>query len=198
MILKTVTAATTTPVSLQEAKDHLYVTADTWNDDITRKLREAVDFCQRRIPGNRQIMSATYDAVLPEFPCHDQSIRLPVPPLQRIAYVKYYDSSGVLKTWGTTNGTTASTGYYTTVTPTHEPGTIEPAYGKVWPSTRARQDAVTIRFVAGYTSGSAVPGTLKAAVKLKLEHLFDPGRVDEQVMTRTINDLLALNSYGAY
>jgi hypothetical protein len=203
MELKTITAATTTPISLEEAKDHLYLTATDRDADVVRKIREATDYCERRVPGGRQFMTAVYEAVLPDFPddSYDAEMRitLPCPPLQKVNFIKYRAASdGTLTTYGTTGGSTGSTGYYNTVKPTHDPGFVVPAYSKTWPSVRSQPDAVTVRFTAGYTSGSCVPGTIKSAVKLKLEQLFDPDRVDEQKMDRAIDALLRSNGYGAY
>lgn len=201
--LRTITAATTTPVSLQEAKDHLYLTANDRDDDIARKLREAVDWCERRITGGFQFMTAVYEIGLDEFPDgqndDDCRLELPVPPLQKVNFVKYRaPATGTLTTFGTTNGSTGSTGYYYTVKPTNAPGFIAPAYGQSWPATRAQPEAVTVRFTAGYSAQSSVPASIKAAVKLKLEELFDPERGEPERVERAIKSLLLANEYGAY
>jgi hypothetical protein len=57
-----------------------------------------------------------------------------------------------------------------------EPGRIYPAYGQVYPVTRAQPAAVTIRFVCGYgAAASAVPGPIRSAMKL-LIGLWDAQR----------------------
>jgi len=199
MDVKLIAASTDTPVSLDEARDALFVTADTWDAQIERCLRQAADFCQRRIPGHRQFMSATYEAVWDGFPVDVSGrIELPYPPLQRVIAIRYYDPDGVLRTFGSTSGSSGSTAYYTTVAPAHAPGYIGPAYDEVWPATRLRADAVQVRFLAGYPSSDDVPDSLKAAVTLKLQHLWDPGHVDENAQRRAIDDLLLGNCYGAY
>lgn len=203
MELKTVTAATTTPISLQEAKDHLYFTASDRDDDIVRKIKEATDYCQRRVSGGRQFMTAVYDLVMCEFPAGvmdpETRIYLPVPPLQKVNFIRYALASGGTPAYfGSSNGSTGSTGYYTTVAATHDPGFVAPAFAKVWPPARPQPDAVTIRFTAGYATQAAVPGAIKSAVKLKLEQLFDPDRVDEARIDRAIADLLGATCYGSY
>ena len=185
---------------MTEARAHLRDTDDDNITEIELKLRAAVDYCQRKIGGHRQLMSATYDYNLDEFPAYavDDRIVLPMPPLNRVMWVKYYDTDGALQTWGSTTGSTGSTGYYTTVKGTDTPGYIVPAYSKTWPSTRYRPDAVTIRFIAGSTSATTVPDCVKAAVLLKLEHLYDPERVEESQQNRAIDALLAGVNYGHY
>ena len=197
-----ITAPTTTPISLQEAKDHLYVTSDSYNGEIKNKLLAAVDYCQRRIPGHAQFCTATYELVLHEFPDSDRHTDVPItlrpPPVQKITSIRYYNSTGGLTYYGSSNGSTASSTTYTLVTETDGPASVEPVFGQTWPATREVPDAVMVRFTAGYASQAALPGSIKEAVKLKLEHLHDPERVDEIKMERAIDSLLAGVGYGHY
>jgi len=195
-----VTAPTTTPISLVEACNHLRESEGDNTDDVLLKLKAAIDFCQRRVSGGRQFCAATYDYLLRDFPSDGDECRLtlPMPPLSKVQWIKYYDTTGVLTTLGTTNGSTGSTGYYITVAPQDTPGYVVPAYNQSWPSVRDRPDAVRVRFVAGSTSTSAVNSAIKAAVLLKLEHLYDPDRVDEGAITKAIDDLLSCMNYGNY
>ena len=200
MEAKLITLPTTTPVSLQEAKDHLYLTSDTYNDELARKLDEAVDYCQRRHGGRRQFCRATYDLILDAFPDDDvdDRITLPYPPLVNVSYIRYYNSTGGAVYCGSSAGSTASSTAWTQVIPGERPGFVVPAFGKAWPTTRVRPDAVTVRFIAGSTAPATVPPSLKAAVKLKLEHLWDPERIDETTQEKAIDSLLAGNDYGHY
>ena len=84
------------------------------------------------------------------------------------------------------------------ITPSEAPGYIEPVYGKTWPSTRDQPGAVTLTFVAGYAATKDVPGSIKEAVLLKTEHLWDPERVNEKDMKRAIEDLMSGHEYGHY
>jgi len=198
--IQLVTSPTTTPVSLADACAHLRESEDDNTDEILLKLNSAVDFCQRRIYGGRQFCSATYDYLLRDFPSDNDECRLtlPIPPLSKVQWIKYYDTTGTLTTWGTTNGSTGSTGYYITVKAQNTPGYVVPSYNKTWPSVRDRPDAVTVRFVAGSTSPASIPDTVKSAVLLKLEHLYDPDRVDESQMNEAIDNLLACVNPGFY
>jgi len=198
--LQLVTAPTTTPVSLIEACAHLRESEDDSTDEILLKLDAAVDFCQRRVSGSRQFCSATYDYLLRDFPSDGDECRLtlPIPPLVKIQWIKYYDTTGTLTTFGSTLGSTASTGYYLTAKSQNTPGYAVPAYSKTWPSVRDRPDAVCVRFIAGSTATSDIPSSVKAAVLLKLEHLYDPERVEEGPTTKAIDDLLACVNHGHY
>ena len=196
--LRLITAPSTTPVSLVEACSHLRETDNDNNDEVIVKLKAAVDYCQRRISGGRQFCSATYDYYLPEFPQLDDAIVLPMPPLSNVTWIKYYDTNGALQTWGSTTGSTGSTGYYYTIKAQDTPGYVKPAYNKTWPSTRDRPDAVTVRFVAGSTDTDDVPDVVKAAALLKLEHLYDPERVEESQQNRAIDSLLGCAGWGHY
>ena len=81
-------------------------------------------------------------------------IYVPLPPLQTVDSIKYYD---------------ATTGVLTTLDPSlyivdvySEPGRIVPAVGTSWPATLNRINAVEVRFTAGYgADGSFVPSGIK-------------------------------------
>ena len=199
MELTLVTASTTTPVTLAQAKAHLYVTSTDWDADITSKLASAVDYCERAIPGGKKFMSATYDMTLPEFPYADEQIKIPLPPLNKVKHIKYYDADGVLQTYGSTLGSTASSTSWVQVKSSDYPGYVVPAFSRVWPTTRVRPDAVTIRFVAGSTAAASVPASAKHAVLLTLGDLWENrGDVPEQKTKNAVNRLLGVNHYGHY
>ncbi len=190
MYLQEVTTGNSTglPVTLGEGKDHLRITASNQDDDIKDKLFEATEYCQRRISGHRQFMPKTFDAVSRAFPWR---ITLPMPPLQSVTAVQF------IPTTGSTYSTVSTTGY-NVFTPTDAPGFIEPELGETWPTAKDQADGVRVRFVAGYASRAVVPRTVKAAVKMKLEQLHDPERVDEEEVEQSIDRLLGTNEYGFY
>lgn len=194
MELTLVTPSTGPPLSLRDVQDHLYNWDGDRAPDMLRKLNAATEYCQREVAGRRQFMPATYDGTLSTFPDNIGRITLPLPPLRTIESLKYYDVDGTEQTLGGSTSTTA----FETVAPTDHPGFIEPVYGEVWPTTRPRADAVTVRFVAGYSSRAAIPNGIKEAILLKTEHLYDPGRVKEADMNRAIHDLMNHYEYGHY
>jgi uncharacterized phiE125 gp8 family phage protein len=102
---------------------------------------------------NRALITQTWDLKLDCFPwahvgwssvagsayVHD-CIKIPLPPLVSVTHVKYIDPDGIEQTWPTTE--------YTVDVPN---GQIYLAYGKSYPSTRDVPNAITVRFVAGYS-----------------------------------------------
>lgn len=158
MPLALVALPSTEPVTLAEAKAHLRVTAtddDTLVDSLIATARQWVEDFTRRA-----LITQTWDYTLDAFA---DEIEIPLPPLQSVNSVKYLDVDGVEQTLAATEYTvdTAATR-----------GLVRPAYGKSWPSVRDQANAVTIRFIAGYGTAAAVPGTIKAAVLLMLGELY--------------------------
>lgn len=116
--------------------------------DTSTYLGELIDratrFCEREISGERAILPKTYDLPLNDWRWCD-ALRLPMPPMQSVTWVKYYDTSGTLTTY-------SSSGYIVR-TPENQPGTIERVPFTVWPAYQGdRLWPITIRFTAGYLS----------------------------------------------
>lgn len=160
MALTLVTAPVGEPFTLTDAKDHLRITIDTEDSLINALIVSAREFAE----GNtrRALITQTWDLTLDAFP---DAIEVPLPPLQSVTSVTYIDTAG------TTQTLVANTDY--TVDTKSEPGRIVPAYGKSWPSTRDIVNAVTVRFVAGYGNATAVPKSIKQAMLMHIEHMFD-------------------------
>lgn len=159
MILKLITAPTQEPLSIPEVKDHLRVTQD-YEDALFRDMiGDAREYCERNVRGYIQAMTATWDLILP---CLPQVIELPYPPLQSITSVTYYDTAN--------DSQTLASDQYIVLAPTRHKGCIVPAVDVSWPSTVTRPDAVTVRFVAGFASQSAVPRSFKRAMKMLISY----------------------------
>lgn len=162
MALVLVTAPAVEPITLTEAKSHLRV--DITDDDalITALIIAAREYCEGF--QNRACITQTWDLWLDSFPSEDY-IRIPLPPLQSVASVKYY---------GTDNAeyTMAAADYF--VDNKSEPGRLVLAYGKSWPSVALRPaNGVVVRFVAGYGGTAAnVPQKVKQAMLLLIGHWY--------------------------
>jgi uncharacterized phiE125 gp8 family phage protein len=82
------------------------------------------------------------------------------------------------------------------------PGSIFPAYGKAWPNTLPVNDAIVVRYTAGYgATADTVPESIKAAIKLCVGHLYE-NREAVGVLTFSelplgVSALLGINEYGA-
>lgn len=109
----------------------------------------------------RKLITQTLDLHLDNFPCW--TLRLPV-PLQTVTAITYFDSNGVEQTL-------AADQYL--VDSTTEPARITPAFGLVWPVTQYRNNAVKVRFIAGYGAASAVPACVKNWMLVRIKTLWD-------------------------
>lgn len=156
MALRLITAASS-PVTLAEAKAHVYVTHA--NDDALIQLY--IDAATANLDGRdgilgRALGTQTWELVMDSFPVGP--IQFPLPPLQSITSVKYFNVAGLEVTLGAAQYN---------VDAASEPGWVSPVSS--WPATFPTINAVSIRFVAGYTQ---VPAAIKAAILLMAGDLY--------------------------
>lgn len=165
MPLAPVTAPAEEPLTLTEAKAHLRVTAADDDTYITTLIIVARQWAENVT--RRALITQTWDLFLDKFPSMlspGSMIEVPLPPLVSVTTVKYTDTDGVQQT--------LSASLYD-VDINAERGRITPAYGEVWPSTRAEMNAVEIRIVAGYGATAFVPVKIKQAMLLLIGHLYE-------------------------
>lgn len=180
MFLSLITPATSEPLTLQEAKEHLRVDDDAQNARISNLITMAREIVE--VQTHRQIMSATWRLTMDHFPGRlpfwpqgvrrekawergrftvDRAILLKLPPIQSVTSIVYVDTNGTQQT--------LSPSQYIVDT-YKEPGRIAPAYNDYWPDTREQINAVIVTFVAGYT---IVPATVKELMYLILADSFE-------------------------
>lgn len=164
MSLALFTAPGTEPVTLIEAKAHLRV--DSADDDTL--INALIAAARQHIDGRdgwlgRALMTQTWDYTLDAFPS-DDFIGLPLAPVQSITSIAYTDTDGASQTF--------SSGDYALGADLDWSPRVNLGYGKSWPSTRDIPDAVTVRFVAGYSTAADVPGPIKAALLMIIAHLY--------------------------
>src|SRR5574343_985939 len=94
MALKLITAATTTPVTLAEAKLHCRVDGTDEDALITSLITAATETAEQQLAG-RVLMQQTWELTLDAFPGVFELTRVPV---QSITSLKYYDTAGVQQT----------------------------------------------------------------------------------------------------
>lgn len=171
------------PLILSDVKDFLRV-SDTNSDTmlglfITAARQHAEMFTRRAF------ITRTYTGRLTRFPFIDvynrgfqfeanhpridplrDKVELPFPNLQAVSSVTYFDENNAAQT--------LSPSCYFVATD-ELPGAIhlsDPA-NATWPVTYVRPDAVSIVYTAGYGAQSAVPESLKTAMKYLIKHWFD-------------------------
>lgn len=175
MGISVVTGPSTDPVTLAEAKAHCRV--DSSDDDglLAGYILAARHWVEGQI--HRPIVSRMYDYTIDYgWPCR-QWITLPYPPLLAVRSVTYVDASGATQTLGANQ--------YTVMT-NRPRGAITPAYEATWPDVRLQVEAITVRFIAGYTTftdstaspnftviGPGVPDDLRQALLLLIGHWYE-------------------------
>lgn len=174
MSLVLATAAAADVLTIAEMRDYLHLDATTVgtvtshpDDDLLLELIQAVTADLDGADGmlNRCMLNQTWDMKLDRFPCGE--IEIPLCRVSAVSSIKYFDSSNTEQTWGTAN-------YQVSGLNTDETE-ICPVYGSLWPTTYPREEAVTVRFIAGYgTDGTSVPvglrNLIKAAVAWRYEN----------------------------
>lgn len=158
MSLDLITAPALEPVSLAEAKLHLKV--DHSDEDT---LISALIVAARRMAEHqtqRALVTQTWELVLDAFPADE--IQLPKPKVLSIVWVKYLDTSGVLRT--------LDPAAYALDAATL-PGYVIPV--DLWPSPYSGANTVRVRFTAGYGPAAAdVPADVVAWMLLQVGALY--------------------------
>lgn len=142
-------------VPLAECKDHLRIIG-TDEDVLIAALRgAAIDFVQQyskvRLSPQAMVWRGRFNA---------GGIEMGTAPVTAIASIRYRDNAGSEVTLDPSEYTIGM----------H--GRVIPATNRKWPGAVSEiENAVTIEFTAGFSSGG-VPPTLIAAVKIMLSHLY--------------------------
>ena len=153
------------------------ITNTTDDPELLDFIQAAVEECEDQT--NRAFITQQFELKLNRFPQNtiNDIIKNPYPmiflprgTIQRIDFIKYYDRDGIEQTW--------STGSYYLCDST-EPAYIVPAYDssnvkQQWPATQDREDAITVRYTAGYgDSASDVPARAKTAIRMFVNHMYE-------------------------
>jgi uncharacterized phiE125 gp8 family phage protein len=144
MALFLVTPPAFEPLTLTEAKLHARATAtDTTEDPLFEGYIAAARLYCEDVT-RRKFVTQTFDEKRDGFPCGPWSLQHP--PVSSVTSISYIDTAGATQTW-------SSSLYLTSlpVGPHASRARITPAYGQSYPATYPVMDAVTVRFVCGYT-----------------------------------------------
>jgi len=180
MALKQITAPSTYPVTLADAKLHCKV--DTNADDalITSLITAASDMAEQKT--GRAIMPQTWELTLDAFPDAFELTRVPV---QSITSIKYYDTNGVQQTLSGSLYTLSNTDEYGFAY-------VVPIYNGTWPSTRGQINAVAVRYVAGYADAASVPEGIKQWIKLMISTMYE-NRETEAYSSRAVSTTVQMS-----
>ena len=174
MALKLITAPSTYPVTLAEAKLHCRV--DIADDDtlITALITAATEMAEQKT--GRAIMTQTLELTLDAFP---EAFELTRVPVQSITSVKYYDTTGAQQTL-------SNTLYALDAADDFGFAHISPVYAGVWPDTRDQINAVAVRYVAGYADAASVPQSIKNWILLMVSTMY-ANRETEAYSSRAVS-----------
>lgn len=193
------TPPTVEPVTVAEAKNHLRV--DTTEDDgyISTLITAAREWCEQYL--DRTLVHTQWAMRLHRFPTDSQyPIELPRPPV-----VASGTATAVSITYTAESGGTAtlSTAQYR-VQRLETPGRVTTIYGGTWPAAMEDNDAVIVRWWAGYgDSGSSVPAGIRHAMLMLVGHWYEQrssvltGSISKEVEFG-VKTLLDAQRWGAY
>ncbi len=185
---KIITAATSEPITLAEARKHLriepYGSPEAHPDDsyISMLITAAREWCEQYT--GRGLASQTIEMALDEFP--DNEIQLPLTPVTSITSVKYVSTAGV--------ETTISNSVYA-LDDYSQPNWLVLTYGSVWPDTNGGANNIKIRMVAGNTS-SNIPFPIKSAILLIIGNLYENRQEDQLATSKATFNSLPMGVYN--
>lgn len=170
---KLVTAPSSEPITLEEAKAYLRVD-DSTEDTLISALITAA---RRKFENDtlHYLLPQTWELYLNRDEISSEPISINKSDITAISSVKYYDSSNTQQTLSTSDYQTAISG---------KPSCIQII---TMPTIYDRLEAMVIRFTLGYTNAAAVPEDIKLAIKLLLATWYENRQT---VVTGTqVNDI---------
>jgi len=162
MGLTLITPAAEEPITVAEAKASPSLRVAVATDDTDIGSLIATARMQVEDYTSHALVTQTWELVLDGFPTG--GIKIPVPPLQSVASIKYIDTDGVEQTLDTLLYAVDSDSI---------PALVVPAYGETWPATRDEINAVRVRYVAGFGAKADVPEDIKTCIKSIVGATYD-------------------------
>lgn len=162
---KLITAPASEPVTTDELKLQLRITGTDQDNMLTLLIKSARQWAEDFL--RFQILTATWELYLDEFPASGECIYIQKSPLASITSLTYTNSSG-----GSSTLTENTDFIKDTIS---KPARLYEAYGKTWPDTRDIRNAVVIKFVSGYSSLTDKPDAeiIKQAIILRAASLYE-------------------------
>lgn len=198
MALKRITAPADLAIDVDYVKSKLRVEHDQHDDMIESFIMAAIDYAEgpEGITG-RALIDQTWDLYLDAFPVcrprggypwrRDDHIEIPLPPLIEVVGVFYLDSNG--------DEQELATSRYS-VDDASQPARLFPAVSQSWPQAQCIENAVRIRFRAGYLdqtvspAENTVPENIKNGLYLRVAADYGPLDADKDDKIRATADQL--------
>lgn len=176
-----VTPTTLDLFTFGELQDHLRFIEAEDKADADRKVKAAIAWCEEHT--GRSFLTCTRRVKLRGFPACGP-IRLDRPPWQSVTSITYLDAAGDEQTLAT-----SVYGF------SEDRGRIWLKNSQGWPVTLSQEDAVTVEYVSGWASPTAVPEDIKQAVLFLFGHNF--ANREAVTMNPTSEVQLTVESYLA-
>lgn len=176
MALNLITAPVTEPLLPADVRTRLGLPATVPDGQLTpliQSIRMELDGRDGWL--GRALNTQTWELVYDEFP--EDYIKIPLPPLQTVLSVKYYDLDGVEQTWDPVN-------YTVDIQDTE--AWIVPILDVTWPAVLYGVNMVRVRFRAGYGDVAAnVPEPLRQLIAEKVNLRRQASRPDPFLRSET-------------
>ncbi|MBD9636089.1 phage gp6-like head-tail connector protein [Ensifer sp. ENS07] len=171
---KVTTAATTEPVTAEEAKRRLHITFDDDDADIDLMIKSARDHAEKY--SNVRFASQTVEMKCDGF-C--DFVRLPEAPMSSVTSIAYIDTTGAPQTLPDTVYELRNDGFEVSIVTT---------YGQQWPAIQSGS-RITVIAVVGYADA---PPAVKQAILLFLGDAYE-NRENAELDDWTAFDALLCN-----
>jgi uncharacterized phiE125 gp8 family phage protein len=151
------------PVTLDEARAHLRLVPTTEDEQVSRLIKAA----RQRVEQDtgRALLTQTLDVYYDMPPCGTDDLWVPMPALQSVTSVTYYDPSNASATF-------SSASYL--VDTASDPGRIALNLGYTWPVNLRAVNGLVVRVVAGYgTEPDDVPQPIRQAMLTLVGVMFE-------------------------
>lgn len=193
MALSLVTAPIEYPISVDDLKVHSRIVEDDEDTLLESLISAATTYCEK-LTDNRQFVTATWDWTFRHFP-RGRRFSLPKAPLQSVTSITYLDTAGASQT--------LATSVYGVLTDYSQPGCIYLKDSQTWPTVDDADNAIVVRFVAGYGAASDVPDSIQHAIRLLAGHWVENRETVSMGTTATsvpfaVQALLGCESVGSY
>jgi uncharacterized phiE125 gp8 family phage protein len=178
-----ITAPATALYTLDEVKLHCRIDAADEDSYLTSLIAVVTDKLDAHYGViGKALITQRWQLTLRRLPGVDY-LYLPVPPVQQVTSIHYYDVDNVLQEWANTNFRLIVNG---------ESSLIELTETGAWPDVYDRSDAFYVQYDAGYGVASDVPAAIRHAGLLIIGELYR-----QRENTDNVSQNLILSNYAA-
>ena len=169
-----VTPPAVEPVSLAEAKRHVYVDHDASDDDLERMIASARQVCEQWT--RRAFIEQTWEISWGYGDVPPMTLRLPRRPAISISQIATYDTAGVPTIWAASNYAL-------------DGDDLRVKLASAWPYGTRETAPLVLTYKAGYgATADDVPQAIRDAILEVVRAQFER---EPQKLTRAAKDLLA-------